>query len=89
MKLIFSLRVAFYFTKTEKRSKNSLTELSKYAWSKGIIFAKKMNFFSKRNADISKIKRALVLKGIFLKLCTCVYLRTKCQVFSITPTSFS
>ena len=35
------------------------------ALSKGTILAKKHWFFAKKKADISKIKRALVLKGIF------------------------
>ena len=33
--------------------------------SKGTIFAKKNGDFLQKNADISKIKIALVLKGIF------------------------
>ena len=45
-----------------------------------------MLIFSKKNADISKIKRALVLKG--MKLHMCVYLRAKFQVSSIILTSF-
>ena len=35
------------------------------AMSKGTIFAKKMLIICKKNADISKIKRTLVLKGMF------------------------
>ena len=45
-----------------------------------------MLIFSKKNADVSKIKRALVLKG--MKLHMCVYLRAKFQVSSIILTSF-
>ena len=47
-----------------------------------------VRFFAKKNADISKIKRVLVLKVYFLKLQMCVYLHTKFQVSSIIPTSF-
>ena len=41
-----------------------------------------------KNADISKIKRALVLKVCFLKLRMCMYIRTKFQVSNIILTSF-
>ena len=50
---MFSLIVTFYLTKTENRIKKSQGQLSN------------SDFFAKKNADISKIKRALVLKGIF------------------------
>ena len=52
-------------SKTWKQSlKISNTALILFALSKGIILGKKFWFFAK-NADISKIKRAVVLKGIF------------------------
>ena len=62
VKVLFSLIVFFYLTKTQNRTKshNSRT----IALSKGTIFAKKCWLFAK-NVDISRIKRALVLKGIF------------------------
>ena len=41
-----------------------------------------------KNADISKIKEVLVLKGIFSELGMCVYLRTKFQVSGVILTSF-
>ena len=41
-----------------------------------------------QNAEISKIRRASVLKVYFLKLHKCVYLRAKFQVSSIILTSF-
>ena len=62
LKLIFSLIVTLYLAKTEKRTKRSLTQLSHY------YFEKRYNFFPKKhrcfakNADISKIKKALALK---------------------------
>ena len=40
-----------------------------------------------KNADVNKIKRALVLKGLFFET-TYVYLRTKFQVSSVILTSF-
>ena len=48
--------VTFYLTKTENRTKKSL--------SKGVILAKKAGFLQK-NADISKIKKILILNAIF------------------------
>ena len=58
--------------------------------SKGIIFAKKRRFFEeKKKADISKIKKALVRKGIFSKTkYVYVYLHAKLQVSSIILKSF-
>ena len=35
--------------------------------SKGTVFAKNAGFFWQKNADASKIKKALVLKGLFSK----------------------
>ena len=62
---MFSLTVTFYLTKTENRTKKSLA-LSSHTvtLNKGTIFAKKQWFFAKI-ADISKIKRTPILKGIF------------------------
>ena len=48
LKRMFSLIVTFYLTKTENRTKKSLTYLSTIALSKGTIFAKKRNFFAKK-----------------------------------------
>ena len=61
---MFSLIVTFYLTKTENRTKKSLTALTLLLWAKVLFWPKKANFLQK-NADISKIKRILVLKGIF------------------------
>ena len=59
----------------KKTLKKSLTQLDHtFALSRGTILAKKHWFFAK-NADISKIKRALVLKGIFFEttyVCVCI-----------------
>ena len=71
IKLTFSFRVTFYLTKTENRTKTSLTQPSYYCFeSIGTIFTQKYWFFAKKSADISKIKGTLVL--YFLKLHTCV-----------------
>ena len=68
VKVTFSLIVFFYLTKTENRTKKSLTQLSYYCFEKGTILAKKkMLVFCKKNADISKIKGVVVLKGTFFK----------------------
>ena len=66
-KLLFSLIVTFYLTKTKNRIIKSLTQLSYYWLSKGAIFDK--------IADISKIRGAIILKGIFFEttyVCTYV-----------------
>ena len=85
VKLTFSFTLTFSLTKTKNRNK----KLSSHtiALSEGYIFAQKPSFFSKK-ADISKTKRALVLKVCFLKLYVYVYLRAKFQVSSIILTSF-
>ena len=63
VKLIFSLMVTFCPTKTESRSKKSLTQLSHYCFDKSTILATNVDFLQK-NADISKNERALVQRGI-------------------------
>ena len=47
-----------------------------------------MLIFCKKNADISKINRALVLKAIFSETAYVRVLRTKFQISSIILTSF-
>ena len=85
---MFLLKVTFYLTKTENRTKISLTQLSHYCFEKGTILAKDTVFLE--NADISKIKRTLALKSVFSKttdVCVCVF-RAKFEVSSIILTSF-
>ena len=65
----------------------SNTALTLLLWVK-VLFSPKKCCFLQKNTDISKITRTLVLKGNFLKLILCVYLRTKFQVSSIILTSF-
>ena len=54
-KLMFLVIATFCLTKTENRTKKSVTQLSTIALSKGTFLDKKSYFFEK-NADISKIK---------------------------------
>ena len=49
--------------KTENKTKKSLTQLQNYCFEK----KKKMLFSCIKNADISKIKGTMILKGIFSK----------------------
>ena len=68
----------------KQNKKISNTSLILLLWVKVLLLTKK-------SADISKIRRVLVLKSIFSKTryrCILTYLRTKFQVFSIIPTSF-
>ena len=66
IKLTFSLTLTFCLTKTKTELKNLWHRSNTIALSKGAIFAKKYLGFGK-NADISKIKWSLVVKGIFSK----------------------
>ena len=67
IKLMFSLIVTFYLTKASKRTKTSLTQLSHYRFELRYYFRQRsIDFFSKI-ADISKIKKVLVLKVVFSK----------------------
>ena len=73
-KLAFSLKVTFILQKL-KKLKNFSHSCHNIALSKGIIFAKKADFLQKKNTDISKIKRTLVLQSIFFEttcVCTCI-----------------
>ena len=72
--VIISLTVTFYLTKTENRTKKSLTQ------PKNTDFAK--------NADISKIRITLVVKGTFFETTYSKCLRAKFEVSNITLTSF-
>ena len=46
-------------------TKKSLTQLSHYSFEQRYYFCQKILIFCQKNADISKIKKALVLKSIF------------------------
>ena len=63
---MFSLIVTFYVTKTENKNKNFLTQLLTLLLSVKVLIKPQKNIdFLQKNADISKIKWASVLKGIF------------------------
>ena len=57
VKLTFTITVTFYLAKTESRTKKFPTQLSHYRFD-----------FLQKNANISKIKRTLVLKRISIIL---------------------
>ena len=66
IKFTLSLTITFYLTKTENRTKKSLTHVWYYIlllWAE-VLFFPKIAYFGIKNADIIKIKKALVLKGI-------------------------
>ena len=62
-----SLKITFYLTKSEYRTKKSLTQLSHQCFELRYYFCQKILFFLKKNANTSKIKRVLVLEGIVSK----------------------
>ena len=62
---MFSLVVSIYLTKNENRTKKIFnTALTLLLWVK-VLFLLKNADFLQNNVAISKIKRALILKGIF------------------------
>ena len=61
----FSGTVTFYLTKTENRTKKSLTQLLCYCFEYKYYFCKKNANFLEKNDGLSKIKSVLVLKDIF------------------------
>ena len=67
--------------------KNLYTVLTLLLWVKVLFLWKNADFLQK-NADISKIKTALVLKGIFSKIKYVCLLTYQFQVSSIILTSF-
>ena len=74
VKLIFSLVETFYLTKTESRTKKSLTKLSHYYFEVTYYFCQKNADFLQKSADISKFERTLVLKRIFSETAyVCIY----------------
>ena len=85
VKLIFSLIVTFYLTKTEKRTKKSLTQRSHHCFEYRYYFGQKtLISWKKENADI----RSLVTKRYIFWNYICVYLRAKFEVSSALATSF-
>ena len=86
--VVFLVIVTFCLTKTENRTRKSLTQLWHYCFEHRYFFGQKTLIFCKKNAGISKSKRAEALKVYFLKLHMGVYLRAKFEVYSIILTSF-
>ena len=85
VKLIFSLIVTFYLTKTEKRTKKSLTQLSHHCFEYRYYFGQKtLISWKKENADI----RSLVTKRYIFWNYICVYLRAKFEVSNTILVSF-
>ena len=80
-KVMFSVIVTFCLTKTENRTKKSLTQLSHYCFDKGTILTGKADFLKKMQYKRYK-------KVYLLKLHMIVYLCAKFKVFSIILTSF-
>ena len=82
VKLAFSLIVICYFTKSENKTKKSLTQLSHYCFGSRYYFYQKSWFFSK---TCWHHKRALVLEGMFSEtLYLCVL---TCKIWSVVPRS--
>ena len=65
IKLAFSLKITFCLTNHKNKTKKSLTQLSYYCFELRYYFCQKMPLIFLKNAGISKIKGALVLKDIF------------------------
>ena len=92
IKLILPIIVTFfYLTKSENRTKKSLTQLSYYCFESRYYFCQKMQFFfakKKKKAEIIILRCSWYYKVYFLKLHMCVFLYTKFQVSCIILTSF-
>ena len=92
VKLTFSLKITFYLTNTENRTKKSLTQFSHYCFEERYCFCRKMLIFSKKMLTSVKLGgpryQRWYQKVYFLKLYLCEYLCTKFLVSSIILTSF-
>ena len=80
--------VTFDLTKTENRTKTQLSYYCTIVLNHTTIFVKKMLMFSKKYADISKIKVVLVLKYIFFETTYVCGLLHQFQICSIIVMSF-
>ena len=68
--------MTFYLTKTENNAKKFRNTSLRLVLCVKVLFWPKNADFLQKNADISKIKRALVLKVIFSEtryICVCTY----------------
>ena len=79
VKVIFSLTVTFYLTKTENRTQNSLTQPSNIALNKSTIFVKKRWIFAKKCLKSAKLEKPCCWRVYFYKT-TCVFVYT-CQIW--------
>ena len=93
IKLKFSLTIMFYFTKTESKTKKSLTQLSYYCFEYRYYFCQKMlTFFFFFLKNICSFQQSYGgfwhFKVYFLKFLYFLYLRIKFQASSLMLTSF-
>ena len=65
VKLTFSLTVTLYLRKSGNKTRKPLIQLSHYCFEQRYYFGQKIVFFLQKDTEISKIKRALVMKGTF------------------------
>ena len=79
------IKITFYLTKTENRT-NKYHRSHSIALSNGTILAKKNAHFWQKYADISKIKKVIVLKYLFAEAAYVCVLCAKFEVFSIILT---
>ena len=82
----FSLIVTFYHSKTENRTKKSLTQLSRYSFEWRCYFCPKMLTFCKKILTSTKLRGPWHYKVNFLRLNMCMYLRITFQVSSLILT---
>ena len=64
-RIVSKTYIFFYLTKTESRTKKSLTQHSHYCFEYRFYFGEKNSDFFQKSADIFKTKTDLVLTGIF------------------------
>ena len=88
VKVMLSLIITFYLTKTENRTKKLKRNSHTIALSKGTIFVKKTLIFYKKILTSAKLRGRWYYKVYFLKLNMCEYLRAKFEVSSMILTSF-
>ena len=88
VKVMLSLIITFYLTKTENRTKKLKHNSHTIALSKGTIFVKKTLIFYKKILTSAKLRGRWYYKVYFLKLNMCEYLRAKFEVSSMILTSF-
>ena len=88
VKVMLSLIITFYLTKTEHRTKKLKHNSHTIALSKGTNFVKKTLIFYEKILTSAKLRGFWYYKVYFLKLDMCEYLRAKFEVSSMILTSF-